>query len=986
MKSNDSKKTDTKKRFMSYISRGLDIFNGNKFSNINVSLMINMDIDDVRKVLLDEIDEIETEESDYKVRYLQRIFDKIFSFQPSITDDMDRGFQKVRFLHQRLYADIIATPNFLNRDFIKDFLINNYEFSSTTKLKYHALIKIMTLYESLNSSSVEKFNYCFRNSSKFADMLLTDNRIFDRVLSDRHLSMFSKETFCQIFNFLDVTSIIESYFFNVSDKSLFLIAQMGEHVYRQTGAVYEFFDAVVKLNYDSSSFNKILDEFYDKYIGNDYYEDNFKSFIEDSFPIELNIIINNIFDYYYDFDFFNPFNSSKNISDFMFSSIKKDIVDYDFIFSKWKEFKGLRTDKIIISKSDLDKFKEIIFKNIYGISLMQAGKINQEYGYNLNLLNDSIITDDREIYELLKAIVNINSLDVDNIDGIMVTMESYLKFINKNGINCISKHNSFIVLECLLKRMYINTYNKFLFNDLSDHNTIEVVDGVRLIDAGTKFNMIVSSVNDVSKFFHSGSDDVNNLEGLFIDNGQCLCASFINNQNLGVISLSGQLLGFSKIPIYSLGAMGPTDILNLTKIMNMRFSSKLIAKIIVGDKMADETRYGYNEILINKFLNPDIDYEVEIKPDYLVFYKISENFKVSKRWSNTLKVAKCLNLPVVIIDFQKVLKYEKDCLKKMAKELFNSDSVNKDLLFKIVTRYMNNISGSRIIYGSSLDGGLELLEDFGFPRDSLGAFIEEFIEKCRVINGCEKLEWIDALDYVYKEEIRKHIVATSISSYNCSIGYDRDSFCLDSDYNLGDIIHDLRSTYDKKYKSDEENRSIVYVDRKISSEVDTIIKIANLLNFNVTYNVEKIVDDDSKVCYFVSRNSNGKGGISLEERLIISYFTDNYEDDLLFMLNDGLGKNIKFGKNKHFFPDKVMSSIMYANLDVSMGIDMNKINEFIEKIDNLNGYEFFSIFYSYIYQNNLTGVISMEALEKKIINKKKNLSREFKYLSKMINK
>ena len=975
------------KGFIPYMSKAFGFLNTESFLNKNINKLESLSLEEARELLLKEIDYAKGLTTMGQRQHLQKVFNKLFSLQPAFEGKTEK---EMKNSEQRLYADLISTPGLLDDKLIRDYVMNYFMPSEKNITKVRCLRKIVKLYESLNEESIKKFNYCYRSSSNFAKSLLYDNDMFD-ILTDRNLELFNKETFCQLFRFSSdytIENIFSKYFKVGNDKALFIISQMSNQLYEQLGHTTEFLYSIASLS-SCSQVSKILCEYYDRVVGS---KENEGAFIENlkkyGMPHEMRELINGALDYSYFYTADNPFVVTNNLNDYLDFVNKRRENNHIMIFgeqgfAKFKDRKFSPDDfKKILTKEELRDFKDAFLMNIYGITSKQADSMVNRYAFDMDSLSKSILDEDKKTFEILKSIVSISSLRLDNQEGIRLLQEAYLKYMEEKGLDYRKKCNSTAVLEGLFNRMYMNTYNSILLKDLRQKKIIDFDSGVTVFDAGVDFNMMVTSLNGTSKYFQNGVNIASKWNTAFRDIGQGMCASFISNQNLGVISLDGPILGFANIPKDALNTMGVTDIYSSTNYYNLKNTNKRTTPFIVGSKMADETRFGYNEIVVDRFLSTDEDGRIKLQPDYVIFYKTSDNYKMSNLYVQSLKTAKEFGIPIVIVDYYKIKDFERVTLKEMERELLRSEKVDKDLMVSILTRYMNNISGDRTIHGHPKLGGLGVFRNLHFPEEDLGKFLDNVMAKCESVKDEElRREWIDAIDFAYQEEYRKHMVAIGVTAYHCSIGAENDRFNLVTDYNLSQRIRVLHNKYDKKtVKIDKTFR-----EGDITPEVETIVKLSEVLSFNNTYNVEKAMNHEDKKGFIIKPKA--KGDISLEEKLIIAYFTDNYSDDLLQDFKNDK-KEIKFGTIRELFfgslnkvpvVDKIKNTYLEKEIN-EKGIDITKLNTFIGTLENMDENHFINVFKAHIYSVCDQEARSYMYLTDKFMEKKANLRNEMSKL------
>lgn len=980
------------KGFMPYMGKVLSLLHNGKFMERNIYKLESLDVSVMRNYLLSDLEEIKKVSPDERDKQLQKLFTKIYSFQPNFEGKTDR---EIKNTEQRLYADIVLTPGFLDDEVVHDFLMNRFQTSNKNITKHRCLTQLIECLDGLNEDSKEKFTYCFRSSSKFAQALLYNKRYFTDVLNDRKLSMFNKETLGQIFRFSSeytIEAIVSKLLMDSDDRALFVISQMCEHVYKQVGHTSEFIlSAASMLNInENENFKNILIDYYDRVVGGLENEDAFKEAIKEELPYEMRELLNMILDHSYNFTNRISVVGINTLEEFMEKVEEKRQQHHLNVFGEegFQKFcDGTFTSldfKKIEDKETLQNFKEAMLLNIYGISLNQANYFVSRYGKNIDSLGKSIIDSDKSTLEVLKSLVSITSVELDNSEGIKLLQDVYFKYVSEKGLNYQKKVNSSVILEGLLNRMYMNTYTPLLYRDLD--KVMYVDDGVPVVDAGVEFSMIVTALNGTSKYFENGVNIASKWNTAFKDNSQGLCTSFINNENLGVISLSGPILGFSNIPSDALNTMGVTDIFSYATNFNLRMNYRNDKPFVVGSEMANETRYGYNEILIDRFLATDSEGKVKLQPDYVVFYKTQDNYKMSKRYVETLKTAKAFGIPIVVVDYDKIQLYERSSIKAMEEELFSKDDVDKDLLVGIMARYMNNISGCRTIHGPTALGGLKVPRYVEFPEKDLGRFIDQVVSKCESSLDEEKRhDWINALEKAYENERRKHMRAISINSYHCSIGSDIDDFNLITDYNLSERLTNLHMKYDGQVKEED----VTFNSGKIPSEVMVLTELANNLGFETNYSVDKVISNHGKKGYKITPRGNDNEEVSLEEKLIVAYLTDNFKDDLMGKMMDKPQDELRFGTliavmfktiNKVPLAERVEDSYLKDEVR-NKGIDMEKVNTYITNLEKMDDRKYLGIFNNFIYQLSEDTSYSHLYLAEKFLEKKANIREEFKKLN-----
>ena len=116
-------------------------------------------------------------------------------------------------------------------------------------------------------------------------------------------------------------------------------------------------------------------------------------------------------------------------------------------------------------------------------------------------------------------------------------------------------------------------------------------------------------------------------------------------------------LGYSNLDICNLHAMGVGDIYSETETMSLKNSNSGLGegKYFATPKvLIDNTRFGYNELVLDRFYQDDVDNKIKVQPSYVVVYKIDENYTKTRMYKRGLRMAKEFDIPLVLVDVAKV--------------------------------------------------------------------------------------------------------------------------------------------------------------------------------------------------------------------------------------------------------------------------------------------------------------------------------------------
>jgi len=976
----------------------------------NLSELSKMDISELRSVFLEEIKSLENVNEQKRDIQLQHIFSKLFDLQPYETLTLHSNLEfSVR--EHRLFADLISTPGLSKLDYVVDFLKNRFRTSYFTETRKMSLLRIFDYYSKHSDEACEKFNYVYRSSDEINFLLMRGTIDLEFYFSEKVISSFSKEDLSQLFRFIHYhDNVLKRLFAEENEKSLFLISQMTKKINSITGHSAEFLEKVFELFKDD--FNVLLNDVYDKIVGGKENEKAFELtyFNSDNFDIMRELI--NYVSLKNERPNFTPFDICSTLEEFL--NVVKEYREssYDDIFEsgalekiKSGTFDFKADFKKITNPSALKNFKKGLLYNIYGITLDEAVVIAKYYGKYIEDLELSVLEKDRPILEMLKSIVSIVELDKYNLkEKIDVLRVAYLKRIEEKGLDYHCDIVSSIMLKGLLNRMYMNTFNRVLDRKVDDYDVIKYDDGVPILDAGVEFNFILSSLaGSHDDFFSSEHNMASKWNTASLSENQGLCVSFIDNKNLGVITLKYPILGFTNIPEYALNVMGNCDIFTDINKYNLRRSNDSRRGrnryFIPANVLTDETRYGYNELLLDRFLLSDEDNTLKLQPSYVIFYKMGDyDFEDNKVYKNSLKLAKDFGIPLMVIDIHKVKDHEKETIKEMEKQLFSSTESRPKLLKDIVTRYMDNYTGSLTIIGERFVYSVEDFYEVDFSVEEMRRFFSElinFIDKIEDVNL--RREWIINLEHVYDEEQSKFNDASMNSSWKNSVTtFILDELELKKEIKLlkienavfpeskskEDIDIYWEIDIDKFPQVELENgeEAVFLTEKSYSPVLKTIFNLAESLDFTTSFELT-----DYEYCGIKGKLAKGKydnySNSLIMENIICSYFLGNCDElPLNTIINNCFDLDIKindspdYNWNKDFFKSLYRDKVKYNNI-------LALAPKFVSKIEEMSDEDFLKIFNPIIEIQSETTKKSVEEIACNFLDKKVNMRERFEQLS-----
>jgi len=990
-----------------------------------LSTLLEYDIDELKNILKKELCDAKKLDNVKKKKQLQKIFIKLLYLQPS---DVYPNFDESEL---RFYIDLISMPEIYQDEEIRKFLKNDFyviddRYNEIKQKEF--LLKLYDYYDNHSVDVVNKLNYILRGSNDIVDTFVCNGLDLEFFFSERVISLFDKEDLSQMYRFFLNDYLRRETLVKIlkedSDKVLFMISIMAKKVKLTTGHNSEFIEICMSLfeveKEEVENFINVLNDFYDCFVVDINNEKDFEKLVlnNDVF-LEIRELINfisynyndssNMYLTFHNVDSLISLLSSVNNRREMFhcSIFKPDVI---LKIKKGKDY----SDNIfrdINSRERLRFFKEAFVFNVYGIGLHDLEYFISSYGKYVDEYEICIKEDDRDVLEVLKSLKNIYDLDIEDPnfkDKLKVMQMAYLDFVNKNGFNCSNVIASPLIVEGFLNKMVINTYNEKTFKIDSSSKILKIDDGVKVIDSGFKFDIVLTSLYGVRNFYDKDFNMSSKWNTAYHSNIQGISAMHISNENLGVIRLRAPFLGFSYIPEEALNAMGPCDIFSSLSDYSLRSYNKDIVKniFIPVSVMSDETRYGYNELVLDRFMMRDNANKIKLQPDYVVCFKIGEKDYDDINYSEALKVAKDFDIPIVLIDIEEIKKNEQLEIAKMEEELFSSDEFKPDLLKDIVMRYMNNYTGSLTISGTYesryRDFSVSGMEDF---FDTVFDYLDGMNDKDL------RKSWIDTLvDIYYVEREKFDYVNINIDQYNHSVtkfildenGVGETIWSLvsgneffvsrkklsyfDDDYNYSgdDVVLDPD---DEDKSNDTSNINNFVSENNYCSVNKVIVDFINEVGIGSKFKLESNVEVNSEKGYFIDFDITNDSELLLVENLVISYFLEYFDGLALIELKTfGFERQIDYEVSDNFdfaygIEDSPYNKVFKMDKNKVELLKSDKLNNYVDIVSKMDDKRFVEIFRPIILDYSIDTSCSFEEIALRFLSKKDNIKKNFSKLS-----
>lgn len=316
-----------------------------------------------------------------------------------------------------------------------------------------------------------------------------------------------------------------------------------------------------------------------------------------------------------------------------------------------------------------ERIRWAIIETKYGMSLEKARELCRTFGKDVDRIEK---TEETRIIEELKQILN--EKDIEKLRQIDLDEN----FANYEGtLNIIPN----------LRNSYLREYQKTLYQ-IKDDDYIETQDGINIYNALGKnndnadFNIILTAIGGVYAYSHDFSDMKKDYDRA--DSNHTISCSYIGNNFLGVTDTTF-LLGFSDIKDNELIHSRNQD----AGAGDSIFEPYAKSEFLIPENQLNTSK-GYNELVLERKIEKDGKL-VNRMPTYAVF--LAENIndindENNAKWQNAKKMAKQLNIPIVIVDVQKCLELEWQKTQDMITLI--KEQKRMDLIPEVIHKLENN--------------------------------------------------------------------------------------------------------------------------------------------------------------------------------------------------------------------------------------------------------------------------------------------------------
>jgi len=900
---------------------------------------------------------------DYNFKFIEYFFEILEKY-----DD-----EETRVIYDLLTCEDIKNSQVMRRYLLKkDGHYYNNKYANFVESLYDVLDKV-------SDEDKEKIDYIFYSSYSVFNYFLISPNEMSKCLNSEVVSRFDKESLSLWFRNCDLFII-----FNVLDNDdvsfIKTLSLINNYVLEKIGHNGDFFRCVMRVFNTGNSrlismYCKILTDFYDE-----YYEECIKN------DLDQNDVFNKLLSFVLDFDciYFLDDNSIKDLDNLLI--IFKDSYDkmYNSAFGKinFYDMKCGRFDlesylNKKVNPGDLKNLKVAFFKHVYGININDAEYIVKKYGEFLDICEEDFFEEDHSTLEVLKAICNIYRISYDDIDKVREFKLLFCNYLKETGFYDNEKFPSFVILRALIDRMYMKTFNKVLFKT-NESNILYYDDGVPIIDAGTDFHIIGNVINGVGEFFKKEDNFKVRYNTSNNSTNQGVCTSFISNESLGVVRTKGPLIAYDNFDVDTLAAMGVGDIFSDTdSCTSLRRNNNGCGEgkyFLTAKKLIDYTRYGYNEMVFDRFLIHDENNSFKIQPSYIVAYKIDDQYRDTLMYSKGVKMAKDFGIPLVLVDIPKVKENEKKCILEMEEQLFSNNKVDKDLMKAIITRYMNNYSGTLTICRNRHQYGCRSNYIVDFSVGGIKDFLDKVDKKMDTLSLDDIEDWYESLKECYELEKRKNKIAHDICSYADSLN--ENEFLLKDEIDFQSRIIKIREKaidmyYLREGMVEYDKLSFNFNDNKMP-EIDLIVELSNRL-FDKAY--VKLEDFCGTNIFLTTKVSALSEQDKKAYGLVISYLLGNYDENYFCDLDICNFDNLEFNPNTESLKNSIQNSNVFCDIVKTPLLDF-----IVDKVYNMDKNDFVNMFRPTLKFASKQNDISVKRLTDILIKRKNNVIAEFSKL------
>ena len=470
----------------------------------------------------------------------------------------------------------------------------------------------------------------------------------------------------------------------------------------------------------------------------------------DNWISEIDNILNNLENYKHLFDIINDeMLKNEKFCENLISVISvknnyfnintlEEIVEYDTI--KYNICMDLLNEKLkkikFVDIKDIKKFA--LLEILFDVDYEWGKRITEKYSMDIDEINP-ISDDEKEVKEKIiqiKKIVNGDNLTVNN-DNFKKEKINPIKFENK----CIK----------LYERLY-NEQMKLPIIKIGKENYENKE--VELYKIKDEFCIFVR-VEGAYSYWKEPENFENNINEISINlNGNP--KTYISNNSMAIARPKGPIYGYTKELNNNLLLMAPWDI--VSNEANLSFSPSSVnwnfgngISFRMPNNLLNNMRSSHNEIVTSKWKFDASTMRIERdRPDVIIYFidmlEDEITYKETNYWRISKKAAAQLDIPIVIINREEVLKKEKAKIERSLEEFYTT--LNDNTLENIFLQFENNRSSMRYVK--------DKLKMRYFTCDERERMFEDVIKKISKIDQSKRKRLVNKLIEIADSEISKY--------------------------------------------------------------------------------------------------------------------------------------------------------------------------------------------------------------------------------------
>ena len=470
----------------------------------------------------------------------------------------------------------------------------------------------------------------------------------------------------------------------------------------------------------------------------------------DNWISEIDNILNNLENYKHLFDIINDeMLKNEKFCENLISVISvknnyfnintlEEIVEYDTI--KYNICMDLLNEKLkkikFVDIKDIKKFA--LLEILFDVDYEWGKRITEKYSMDIDEINP-ISDDEKEVKEKIiqiKKIVNGDNLTVNN-DNFKKEKINPIKFENK----CIK----------LYERLY-NEQMKLPIIKIGKENYENKE--VELYKIKDEFCIFVR-VEGAYSYWKEPENFENNINEISINlNGNP--KTYISNNSMAIARPKGPIYGYTKELNNNLLLMAPWDI--VSNEANLSFSPSSVnwnfgngISFRMPNNLLNNMRSSHNEIVTSKWKFDASTMRIERdRPDVIIYFidmlEDEITYKETNYWRISKKAAAQLDIPIVIINREEVLKKEKAKIERSLEEFYTT--LNDNTLENIFLQFENNRSSMRYVK--------DKLKMRYFTCDERERMFEDVIKKISKIDQSKRKRLVNKLIEIADSELSKY--------------------------------------------------------------------------------------------------------------------------------------------------------------------------------------------------------------------------------------